>query len=227
MKNSFPLTLPDDNECSISNVCGNGTCSNVEGGFECSCGDGFAPGPMQICEDVDECRERSHQCAFRCHNTLGSYKCACPYGYQLAPDGKHCNDVDECSTPANNCKFLCKNLIGSFMCICPEGYQQASVILEQRHSTASLCSSVVILHIFGNMQIGSGDDCRDINECVMQPNICQNGRCVNLKGSYRCECFDGYEPSSDYTKCIGKAFTLVLMPERKQGIRQNFGIVIR
>lgn len=41
--------IPDDNECiSVKNVCGNGTCSNVEGGFECSCNDGFAPGPMQV-----------------------------------------------------------------------------------------------------------------------------------------------------------------------------------
>ena len=38
----------DDNECARSNVCGNGTCSNVEGGFECSCQDGYAPGPMQV-----------------------------------------------------------------------------------------------------------------------------------------------------------------------------------
>ncbi|CAG7721700.1 unnamed protein product, partial [Allacma fusca] len=34
------------------------------------------------------------------------------------------------------------------MCVCPEGYQQ----------------------------IGSGDDCRDVNECANQPDICQNGR---------------------------------------------------
>nr|CAH0112818.1 unnamed protein product [Daphnia galeata] len=43
----------DDNECAVSNICRNGTCTNVEGGFECDCTDGFAPGPMQICEDVD------------------------------------------------------------------------------------------------------------------------------------------------------------------------------
>ncbi len=46
--------------------CGhNGTCSNTVGGFECACADGFAPGPRGVCEDVDECREYGHQCAFR------------------------------------------------------------------------------------------------------------------------------------------------------------------
>ncbi|XP_065222296.1 fibrillin-2-like [Planococcus citri] len=165
----------DDNECSSNTtVCGNGSCSNLQGGFECSCGDGFAPGPMQVCEDVNECIDGSNQCAFRCHNTYGSYRCLCPYGYALAEDGRHCQDVDECSTPANNCKYKCKNLIGSFICICPEGY----------------------------VQMGASDDCRDINECTENPNICENGRCVNLKGSYKCDCFDGFKPSSNGKRCI-------------------------
>lgn len=84
---------------------------------------------LQSCEDVDECEELGHQCAFRCHNMAGAFRCICPYGYTLAPDGRHCQDVDECSTPANNCRFMCKNLIGTFMCICPEGYQQVSNIM--------------------------------------------------------------------------------------------------
>lgn len=37
--------------------------------------------------------------------------------------------------------------------------------------------------------------------------LCQNGRCINLPGSFRCECFEGFEPSQDYSKCIG-TFTL-------------------
>ena len=80
----------DDNECAVDNICRNGTCTNVEGGFECECTDGFAPGPMQVCEDVDECQEMGHQCAFRCHNVPGSFRCICPYGYALAADGRHC-----------------------------------------------------------------------------------------------------------------------------------------
>lgn len=84
-------------------------------------------------------------------------------------------DVDECATPANNCKFMCKNLIGTFICICPEGYQQ----------------------------VGLTDDCRDINECVTKSNICRNGNCINLQGSYRCDCYDGFEPSHDRKQCIG------------------------
>ncbi|XP_050313522.1 fibrillin-2-like [Anthonomus grandis grandis] len=165
----------DENECFMNpNVCGNGTCSNLVGGFECSCNDGFAPGPMQVCEDINECLELGNQCAFRCHNVPGSFRCICPYGYSLAPDGRHCQDVDECATPANNCRFMCKNLVGSFMCICPEGFTQ----------------------------VGYGDECRDIDECHENPDLCDNGRCINLQGSFRCDCYEGFDHSEDGKRCI-------------------------
>lgn len=44
----------------------------------------------------------------------------------------------------------------------------------------------------------------DLNECRAKPGICKNGRCVNTVGSYRCECNDGFEPSSTGTECIGE-----------------------
>jgi len=45
---------------------------------------------VKVCEDINECRELGNQCAFRCHNVPGSFRCICPYGYDLAPDGRHC-----------------------------------------------------------------------------------------------------------------------------------------
>lgn len=62
------------------------------------------------------------------------------------------------------------------MCICPEGYTQ----------------------------VGLTDDCQDINECAVDAGICQNGHCFNLQGSYRCDCFEGYEPTPDRKSCVGK-----------------------
>ncbi len=151
----------DEDECASNpSICGhNGTCSNVEGGFECACGRGFAPGPRGTCEDVDECRERSHLCAFRCHNTPGSFRCVCPRGYALAADGVHCADVDECRTEANNCRFDCKNLVGSYACVCPDGYKM----------------------------VGDGD-CADVDECAEAEDVTgellcgHGGRCRNSKG---------------------------------------------
>ena len=42
----------DTNECANGNPCGNGTCTNVVGGFECACDDGFEPGSMMTCEGM-------------------------------------------------------------------------------------------------------------------------------------------------------------------------------
>lgn len=64
------------------------------------------------------------------------------------------------------------------MCICPDGYTQ----------------------------VGLTDDCRDIDECAVNPNLCQNGQCVNLEGNFRCDCLDGFEPTSDRKRCIGIIF---------------------
>lgn len=50
----FPR-FPDTDECSIGNPCGNGTCTNVIGSFECNCNEGFEPGPMMNCEGKSCC----------------------------------------------------------------------------------------------------------------------------------------------------------------------------
>lgn len=72
--------------------------------------------------DINECRDFDvHQCAFRCHNTAGSFVCTCPSGYQLSTDARHCTDVDECLSTANNCRYACKNLVGTYICVCPQG----------------------------------------------------------------------------------------------------------
>ena len=47
---SYFFPKQDADECATLNMCGNGTCTNVVGGFECECSEGFAPGPRQVCE---------------------------------------------------------------------------------------------------------------------------------------------------------------------------------
>ncbi|OCT84203.1 latent-transforming growth factor beta-binding protein 3 [Xenopus laevis] len=42
--------------------------------------------------------------------------------------------------------------------------------------------------------------CQDINECVMQ-GVCQNGECLNTKGSFRCTCKHGYIFSASQMHC--------------------------
>lgn len=53
----------------------------------------------------------------------------------------------------------------------------------------------------------------DMNECLENPGVCQNGICINTDGSFRCECPFGY--NLDYTgvKCVGKATSTCLINE--------------
>lgn len=47
--------------------------------------------------DADEC-SREDACAQHCHNTLGSYSCACAPGYNLHADGRNCIAINGNST---------------------------------------------------------------------------------------------------------------------------------
>uniref|UniRef100_A0A8B9ZFI6 EGF-like domain-containing protein n=1 Tax=Anas platyrhynchos TaxID=8839 RepID=A0A8B9ZFI6_ANAPL len=84
----------------------------------------------------------------RCRNGEGSYRCVCPPGYRLLPDGKSCQgtqgfspsplptpallaDVDECGEGTLQCASgqLCFNTRGGARCEdtpCPDGYWRGS-----------------------------------------------------------------------------------------------------
>lgn len=44
----------------------------------------------------------------------------------------------------------------------------------------------------------------DIDECSNGGGPCQNGKCVNTAGSYRCECQDGFNLGLDGRTCLGR-----------------------
>ena len=72
--------------------------------------------------DEDECQESNGHCEGTCVNTVGSYHCQCPHGYQLNYDNHTCLDVDECWPDKFNCSHKCVNLEGSAKCSCLQGY---------------------------------------------------------------------------------------------------------
>ena len=43
---------------------------------------------VSVSLDIDECK--LNICERGCVNSIGSYQCSCPAGYQLALDGHHC-----------------------------------------------------------------------------------------------------------------------------------------
>ena len=51
--------------------------------------------------------------------------------------------------------------------------------------------------------------CHDIDECSNDPNLCENGQCLNYPGSFRCECEMGFmhPDERDEQSCVGKPIT--------------------
>lgn len=54
------------------------------------------------------------------------------------------------------------------------------------------------LHVFTVVLLLS-----DLDECVANGRICNNGRCVNTEGSFHCVCNAGFEISADGKNCQG------------------------
>lgn len=44
----------------------------------------------------------------------------------------------------------------------------------------------------------------DINECALDPDICSNGVCENLRGTFHCVCNSGYESDQTGRNCLGQ-----------------------
>ena len=52
---------------------------------------------------------------------------------------------------------------------------------------------------------------KEIDECALMPQMCQNGICMNVPGSFKCECNRGYIYDEDAHQCIGNSFNFTLM----------------
>ncbi|XP_043944028.1 fibulin-1 [Protopterus annectens] len=185
------ITCEDMNEClAFSNLCQTGEkCINLPGSFRCqrviSCGTGYELMDNNVCQDIDECKMGTDNCPPEtiCQNTQGSFRCrpreVCSNGYNQDALGR-CIDINECL--GNPCPVGqgCMNTPGSYTCqrnvmSCSQGYQVNA----------------------------EGTRCVDIDECSEGTTPCGRGHtCVNVIGSYRCDCLMGYYFDSISRRCV-------------------------
>lgn len=168
----------DINECLLgtSNCRGGERCINTEGSFRCqrevSCGTGYELTDNNNCKDIDECETGIHNCVqeFECQNTQGSFRCLpkvkCGAGFIQDALG-NCIDINECVSQTSPCHRgqHCVNTVGSYTC------QRTSVNCGRGYHLNE-----------------DGTRCVDIDECKSAENVCVGHGCINLLGSYRCEC---------------------------------------
>jgi len=52
----------------------------------------------------------------------------------------------------------------------------------------------------------------DINEC-QDNRLCANGHCINTEGSFRCQCYSGYQPTQEGSHCEGQLIMTNTTPQ--------------
>ncbi|MCB9786920.1 MAG: DUF1929 domain-containing protein [Deltaproteobacteria bacterium] len=188
------------------------SCTNTEGGYECTCEDGLY-GDGKTCEP---CTAVSHCTgAVVCSDASDSTCDGCAAGYS----GPTCQDVDECGDQTDDCdaNAACANTDGAYECTCNDGF----------HGDGQSCEACAPLsHCQGGLTCTGPDDsqcgecaagyaaplCEDIDECDAVPGPCDpSATCTNDDGGFACACpagafGDGFtcEPCGAVEHCTGQ-----------------------
>ncbi|MGH0129973.1 UNVERIFIED_CONTAM: hypothetical protein FKN15_025834 [Acipenser sinensis] len=217
----------DINECENPLTCPGQECVNSAGSFQCvPCQPGYQlqNSRCTVCNralccvsDVDECSLSPRPCTNgQCENTAGSYRCLCPSGFRLGPQGASCTDINECRLTPRPCSIgQCENTAGSYRCVCPTGYRLNSqgtqcIDTDECRQSPSPCTNARCENTPGSYRCvcaagyqpdHQGADCTDTDECRQSPSPCTNARCENTPGSYRCVCAAGYQLDHQGAEC--------------------------
>ncbi|XP_030633001.1 cysteine-rich with EGF-like domain protein 1 [Chanos chanos] len=128
----------------------------------------------------------AEQCSDTCKTCTGpdNDKCLeCHTGWALHDN--ECVDIDECGTELDQCRAntYCFNTEGSYEC---RGCDPACV--GCMGSGPARCKKCGTGYRF------TGVKCLDVDECSEEVLACPglNAFCVNVEGSFRCDCAEGY-----------------------------------
>ncbi|XP_012576655.1 PREDICTED: hemicentin-2 [Condylura cristata] len=163
----------------------NQLCENTPGGHRCGCLRGYrTQGPGLPCLDINECLQLPPPCTHQCHNLQGTYRCLCPPGQTLLPDGQTCTPLGPSRQNVTTVSFR-----GPWLrprAPVPGGPHHAWV--SRRPSPRALGSAGWAGCPPGFIRQNGA--CTDLDECRAH-SLCQHA-CRNTEGSYRCLCPAGY-----------------------------------
>uniref|UniRef100_A0A8C6SK78 Neural EGFL like 1 n=1 Tax=Neogobius melanostomus TaxID=47308 RepID=A0A8C6SK78_9GOBI len=203
---SEPDALPRHDFCAEGVACGDHSqCRNTDTRGQCECRPGYASprGDHTDCEDIDECSSQTHFCQINtvCVNEPGTHRCDCFPGFTRV-DQFSCTEHDECSS-ALSCdeNAVCTNTVRGHVCTCRPGYEGNGSVCRavcedgcRNGGTCAAPNSCLCATGF------TGPHCdSDVDECSEAPALCHNhSHCVNLPGSYHCDCRTGFHDDGSY-----------------------------
>ncbi|XP_044596826.1 protein crumbs isoform X1 [Cotesia glomerata] len=198
----------DVNECVPTSPCQHdGVCVNLPGSFKCECPDSFTG---ELCEQFRLITCKDHPCenGSTCsdvvnHETGDNFTCSCLPGFE----GVRCN-VAYCNVKNQRCQNggRCDSFsYQSPQCTCLSGFtgryceiniddcakdEQGNVPCKNDGA----CEDGIDNYTCNCTETGyTGPNCsEDIDECALEDYDCGNGKCINLPGSFHCECEPGY-----------------------------------
>ena len=190
----------DDNECAntdlMSQECENAMCMNTPGSYVCECNRGFESRyPNGRCSDIDECRLPGVCLNGDCINHPGTFECECHDGYAKLKGQESCVDVrrgtcfldNTCRSDTNADRTTLKA-----SCCCTVGRSWREE--ETRRCEQCPPPNSPEHHVLCQGGVDVNGTIVDINECEVYPEICgPHGQCVNVDGSFRCDCDTGYK----------------------------------
>ena len=215
-----PPYTQDGGQCVLATCKNKGDCSKgaecitIAGGVSyCACPAGFNVNPDGTCEDINECLSTSRACGFGalCENKIGSFSCVCPIGTTGDPYSGVCSANQAQCSRDNDCRPN-EKCVEPGQCICPPPFFSDT-------EDGGKCKSPCERFMCGiNADCSPTDPpqclcktgytgdaihgCQDVDECSQNP--CGPGaRCLNERGSYKCQCPRGTRGDPYVQGCKG------------------------
>uniref|UniRef100_A0A8C2AYQ9 Sushi, von Willebrand factor type A, EGF and pentraxin domain-containing protein 1 n=1 Tax=Cyprinus carpio TaxID=7962 RepID=A0A8C2AYQ9_CYPCA len=117
------------NECASSPCQNGGVCKDLEGGYFCTCPQGFTGDNCEV--DVDECYSTPCLNGGTCVDAINDFRCECVNGYR----GRLCQeDVDDCDPNLCLNGATCVDGVATFTCRCPPGFNGTRCETEMPYS---------------------------------------------------------------------------------------------